>query len=55
MVRKREISQFKSAGDKVTIELCNIYYALGFNCIWNDGKNLTLIPKEKDLPAGQLK
>ena len=54
MARKREIGLFENVADKVTIELCTVYYALGFNCIWNDGKDLSLIPKEKDLPSGNL-
>lgn len=55
MARKKEIRMFENVGDKVTAELCTVYYALGFNCIWNDGKDLLLIPKEKDLPAGEQK
>jgi len=41
-------------GDKMTIEICQLYNALGLNCIWNDGKDLTLIDKEKDLPNSHL-
>lgn len=43
-----------SIGDKMTIEICQLYNELGLNCIWNDGKDLTLIDKEKDLPSGNL-
>lgn len=42
---------FKGAGDKVTIETCQMYHELGLDCVWNDGKDLTLVGKEKDLPA----
>lgn len=36
-----------------TIETCLMYYNLGFYCEWNDGRYVTLIDKEKDLPAPQ--
>lgn len=42
-------SIFKDVGNKVTIELCQTYSKIGFNCVWNDGKDLTLVEKEKDL------
>lgn len=44
--------RLKGVGDKITIEICQMYHYIGFNCIWNDGKDLTLIDKEKDLPDG---
>ncbi|WFA10369.1 hypothetical protein [Tissierella sp. Yu-01] len=45
------VKTIKGAGDFVTIELCQMYAEIGFDCIWTDGKNLTLIEKVKDLPA----
>ena len=33
-------------GDKVTIETCNMYHDLGYDCIWSDGKDLYLIGKD---------
>lgn len=45
---------FENVGNEVTIHACQMYYALGFDCSWNDGKHLTLVGKEKDLPSGNL-
>lgn len=52
---KKLFDMLKGAGEKITIEICQMYYSLGFNCVWTDGKNLTLVNKEKDLPDGNLK
>ena len=30
------------AGDKFTIETCQIYSEFGFDCIWDNGKDVTL-------------
>ncbi len=47
-------SKHENVGSQFTLELCEIYHQLGFDCIWNDGKDLTLVEKEKDLPSGNL-
>ncbi|MBC8590645.1 hypothetical protein [Wansuia hejianensis] len=49
------IKPFENVAGKVTIRLCQMYHALGFDCVWNDGKDLTLIQNEKDLSAPQQK
>ncbi len=40
-------SKHENVGSQFTLELCEMYHQLGFDCVWNDGKHLTLI--EKDL------
>lgn len=46
---------FENVGNEVTIQACQMYYALGFDCAWNDGRHLTIIEKEKELSDGHLK
>lgn len=43
-----------NAGNAFTLETCLLFSEVGINCVWNDGKDLTLIDKEKDLPSGNL-
>ncbi|WP_353096369.1 hypothetical protein [Tissierella praeacuta] len=45
----------KDAGQDVTIEVCQMYCQIGINCIWNDGKDLTLVDKKEELSSGNLK
>ena len=44
----------RDVGNTVTIEDCLRYQSLGVACEWNDGRYLTLVGKEKDLPSGNL-
>lgn len=53
MKKNLEITIIEDAGDKLTLEICQMYQDIGFDCIWNDGKDLIL--KEKDLPSSSLK
>lgn len=44
----------KNAGEKITIEICQMYYDIGFDCVWTDGTDLTLIDKKMTLSDGRL-
>lgn len=41
----------EDVGNAFTLELCQMYQELGLDCIWNDGKDLTLVDKKEDLSA----
>ena len=45
---------FRNVGNEVSIETCIAYYALGFDSVWTDGKDLTLVEQKNDLPSGNL-
>ncbi|WMM24082.1 hypothetical protein RBU61_14275 [Tissierella sp. MB52-C2] len=46
---------FKNVASRICVEDCQEYYPLGICCIWSNGKDLTLIDKEKELSDGHLK
>ena len=37
---------YENISDRVTLEICQLYYELGYNVVWNDGKDMTLEEKE---------
>ncbi|NLY44747.1 MAG: hypothetical protein GX053_01965 [Tissierella sp.] len=44
--------KFENVSDQVSIETCTAYYSLGFDCIWNDGKDLTLAEQKNAYQDG---
>ena len=44
--------QFENVGSQWSLEICAIYYSLGFDCEWNDGKDLTLVEQKKAYQDG---
>lgn len=47
--------KFENVSNQVSVETCIAYYALGFDCIWNDGKDLTLAAQKNEPSDGHLK
>lgn len=44
----------KNAGEKFTIEICQMYHEQGIELVWTDGRDVTLISKKMTLSDGRL-